>query len=52
MDGLILHTCEREGPSHWQYHKAAAYKRTHGDTCAESMLVLLDTICLSGGEFL
>ncbi len=19
-DGLILHTCRREGPSHWQYH--------------------------------
>jgi hypothetical protein len=27
--GLFLHTCEREGPSHWQYHEAAAklYKR-------------------------
>jgi hypothetical protein len=23
-DGLILHTCEREGPSHWQYHKVVA----------------------------
>jgi hypothetical protein len=23
-DELILHTCEREGPSHWQYHKVVA----------------------------
>jgi hypothetical protein len=23
-DGLISHTCEREGPSYWQYHKVVA----------------------------
>jgi hypothetical protein len=25
-EGLILHTCEREGPSHWQHHKVANHK--------------------------
>ena len=23
-DGLILHTCEHEGPRHWQHHKVVA----------------------------
>ncbi len=46
-DGLILHTCEREGPCHWQYQKVVAKPHFTGHAWIGAQTYIF-VVCMSG----